>query len=191
MTTSRAWLLTSLLSMVLAVGCRDQAVDPRQVQAANLLATAQGDEVSLHQAEQLLDAVLQQDPQRHTALALRANLHIQMRQYTHALIDISAAARLLPTNTQYGLLACFLAQRQGQAAQPCYGRVVALWDRQGESTCEIDLNCVIADLMADGPRAGQRRDRLLALPAAEAETQARHFILDDFNRERYLKSILP
>lgn len=191
MTVTSFWPAAVLLAMVLAGGCRDQAGDEQQMQAANLLAAAQGDEGSLRQAEKLLNDLLRQDPERHATLVLRANLHTQRRQYELALADISATAKLLPDEPQYRLLACLLAERRGQAGRTCYDQVVALWGRDGSSPCEMDLNCVIADLMAESPHARQRRDQFLALPATETEAQLRHFILDDFDRQRYLKSILP
>lgn len=136
--------------------------------------------------------VVAQSPQ-HTELASRASAHIQQRQYPEALAEIDAALAQVPDHAQYRFLQCLLGERLGQdeaIARDCYARVVAQLART-EAQCEADLNCVVADLMAQGPNAEARRQRLLALPTPTAELEARHFLLEGFSREGYLRTILP
>lgn len=133
-----------------------------------------------------------QSPQP-TELASRASAHIQQRQYSEALAEIDAALAQVPDHAQYRFLQCLLRERLGQAetiARDCYARVAAQLART-EAQCEADLNCVVADLMAQGPDAEARRQRLLALPAPTAELEARRFLLEGFSREGYLRTILP
>jgi hypothetical protein len=45
--------------------------------------------------------------------------------------------------------------------------------------------------MAEGPDAEARRQRILAISKSPEEMKWNHFLLDGFNRDEYLKAILP
>jgi hypothetical protein len=53
------------------------------------------------------------------------------------------------------------------------------------------MNCVVADLMAEGAQAETRKEHFLNLSASEVESEMRHYLLDDFARDEYLRTILP
>lgn len=76
-------------------------------------------------------------------------------------------------------------------AQACYADVVEQLSQDGANACGSNMNCVVADLMADGANAEQRKALFLGLPASETESEMRHFLLDDFDRKQYLHTILP
>ena len=76
-------------------------------------------------------------------------------------------------------------------SKDCYAQVVKLLSPNGDTPCEANLNCVVADLMAEGDHASERKEHFLSLPASEVESEVHHFLLDDFERGRYLRTILP
>ncbi|MBF8768104.1 hypothetical protein IR009_23200 [Pseudomonas putida] len=136
----------------------------------------------------------QQSSPRHTDLISKATSHIQRQQYQQALSDVDAALSLAPHNSEYRFLHCLLKERLGQPlslAKDCYAQLVEQFSRGGDAQCDKNMNCVIADLMAEGPQAEARRQRFLALPASAAESEVRHYVLDGFDRDQYLNTILP
>lgn len=127
-------------------------------------------------------------------LASRANEYIQKQQYGKALADINGALALAPTHTEYHFLYCLLKERVGEPAalvKACYAEVVAKLSQGDEELCSADMNCVVADLMAEGENAELRRQRLLAMPITNAESEISHYVLETFDREVYLKNLLP
>ncbi|CAD5106672.1 hypothetical protein PSEWESI4_00939 [Pseudomonas carbonaria] len=107
---------------------------------------------------------------------------------------MDAALSLAPHSSEYRFLRCMLKERLGEPlplAKDCYAQVVNQLAHEDEAKCEADMNCVIADLMAEGPRAHERQQKFLALPASPAESEVRHYVLDKFDRDKYLKTILP
>lgn len=136
-------------------------------------------------------STLLNEPGRAATLASQASQHIQNQRYQEALTDIDAALTLVPNHTEYRFLQCMLQERAGylSAAKSCYTKVVEQLSEN--KPCKIDINCVVADLMAEGPEAEVRRQRFLALPATTAESEMHHFVIDEFNREKYLETILP
>jgi len=124
----------------------------------------------------------------------QANVHIQQRQYQQAFADMKAATKLAPDNPEYALLYCMLKERIGEPlpeAQACYANVVERLSQDDGTACASNINCVVADLMAGGTDAERRKVFFLGLPASEAESEMRHFLLDDFDRKQYLHTILP
>lgn len=137
-------------------------------------------------------STLLNEPGRAATLASQASQHIQNQRYQEALTDIDAVLALVPNHTEYRFLQCMLQERAGEdpsAAKSCYTKVVEQLSEN--KPCETDINCVVADLMAEGPEAEVRRQRFLALPATTAESEIHHFVIDEFNREKYLETILP
>jgi len=133
-------------------------------------------------------------PQPVAVLIARANVHIRNQEYQQALSDIESASSLAPENSEYLLLKCMLKERVGQPrheAKACFADVVEQLSQDGTTACASNMNCVVADLMADGVDAEQRKTFFLGLPASEAESETRHFLLDDFDRKQYLYTILP
>ena len=123
-----------------------------------------------------------------------ANTHIQSQQFQQALADIEAALTLAPGNSEYRFLRCLLKERLGEPlslAKTCYTQVVDQLSQGGDNLCETNINCVAADLMAEGSQAERRKQRFLALPASAVESEMRHYVLDGFDRDEYLNTILP
>lgn len=121
-----------------------------------------------------------------------ANAHIRNQQYHQALTDIEAALTLAPHHAKNRFLYCMLKERVGEPLpQACYAQVVEELSQNSDTPCEANLNCVVADLMAEGEHALERKEQFLNLPASEVETEVWHYLLDDFERDRYLHMILP
>lgn len=121
-------------------------------------------------------------------------MHIRNQEYPEALSEIESASSLAPENSEYLLLKCMLKERTGEPlpeAQECYANVVEQLSQDDGTPCASNMNFVVADLMADGANAEQRKKYFLGLPASETESEMRHFLLDDFDRKQYLHTILP
>lgn len=152
------------------------------------------DEVSVSErfSDQIDDS---SDAARQAALlASKASDHIQGRQYRKALADIHAALAFAPEHTEYRFLYCLLNERVGEPrdiVRACYAKVVEQLSQGDDELCEADMNCVVADLMAEGAGAELRRQRLLAMPVTDAESEMRHYLLEIFDRDIYLNQILP
>ena len=129
-----------------------------------------------------------------SALVSQANNHIQSQQYQRALNDIESALSLAPEHAENRFLYCMLKERVGERlalTQACYAQVVEKLSKNSEMPCQANINCVVADLMAGGDKAQELKSAFLSLPASEVESEMRHYLLDDFERERYLRMILP
>mgnify|MGYP006402136853 FL=1 len=127
-------------------------------------------------------------------LMSQVNVHIQNQQYLQALTDAEAALALAPDHAENRFLYCMLRERADESfsrSKDCYAQVVKLLSPNGDTPCEANLNCVVADLMAEGDHASERKEHFLSLPASEVESEVHHFLLDDFERGRYLRTILP
>ena len=121
-------------------------------------------------------------------------MHIRNQEYPEALSEIESASSLAPEESKFLFLKCMLKERIGQPrheATACYAHVVEQLSQDRDTACASNMNCVVADLVADGADAEQRKTYFLGLPASEAESEMRHFLLDDFDRKEYLHTILP
>lgn len=131
-------------------------------------------------------------PQQAAGLISLASNHIHERQYQEALTDINAALALTPEHAEYRFLHCLVEERLGEPlplAKACYAEIVSQLSNDGE--CKESMNCVIADLMANGVHAESRKKQFLSLPASDEELEVRHHVLDGFDRDEYLNTILP
>lgn len=123
-----------------------------------------------------------------------ATSHIQKRDYHAALSDMEAAVKLAPQNTEYQFLYCMLKERTGEPsneAKACYAEVVENLASDPGLPCENNMNCVIAELMAESDLAETHMQQFLSLPAAEPESEIRRYVLEGFDRNAYLRTILP
>lgn len=130
--------------------------------------------------------------QQAACLMSLASNHIHEQQYQKALTDIDAALVLVPKHTEYRFLHCLVKERLGEPlplAEACYAQIVSELFDAGE--CKENMNCVIADLMAGGADAESRKKQFLALPASAEELELRHHVLDGFDRDEYLNTVLP
>lgn len=128
------------------------------------------------------------------AFIARADLHIRNQEYQQALSEIESASSLTPEESKFLFLKCMLKERIGQPrheATACYADVVEQLSQDRDTACASNMNCIVADLMADGADAERRKVFFLGLPASETESETRHFLLDDFERKEYLHTILP
>lgn len=127
-------------------------------------------------------------------LMSQVNGHIQSRQYQQALTDAEAALAIVPDQAENRFLYCMLQERVNDSmsgGKDCYAKVVEELSQNSDSPCEANLNCVVADLMAEGDHSLKRKEHFLSLPASDAESEVHHYLLDDFERDRYLHMILP
>lgn len=123
-----------------------------------------------------------------------ANDHIQKREYRAALSPLESALSLSPDNSEYQFLYCLLLERSGEAdpaVKTCYMEVINQLSRGSTQACEQDMNCVVAALMAESEKAEALKQHFLALPAPEVEAEMRKHILNEFDRQKYLSTILP
>ena len=140
------------------------------------------------------EAKIEGGASRASDLVSQANIRIQNQQYQQAFADMKTATELAPDKPEYLFLYCMLKERVGEplsVAHACYADVVEQVSEDGDTACASNINCVVADLMAEGTLAEQRKAFFLDLPASEAESEMRHFLLDDFDRKEYLHTILP
>jgi len=123
-----------------------------------------------------------------------ASSHIKQQEYLAALSDMETALALSPQNNEYRFLYCLLQERTGeprQEAKTCYAQVAESLSSDPSVPCETDMNCVIAELMAESELAEVRKHQFLSLPAAEPESEMRRHVLGEFDRTAYLRTILP
>lgn len=123
-----------------------------------------------------------------------ATSRIQEQDYLAALSDMETAVTLAPQNTEYRFLYCLLKERTGEPrheAKACYAEVAASLSDNASVPCDENMNCVIAELMAESELAETRKHQFLSLPAAEAESEMRRHVLEGFDRTAYLNTILP
>lgn len=123
-----------------------------------------------------------------------ATSYIQEQDYHAALSDMEAALALAPQNTEYRFLYCLLKERTNEPrheAKACYAEVAESLSNNPSLPCETNMNCVIAELMAESELAETRKHQFLSLPAAKAESEMRRHVLDEFDRTAYLRTILP
>ena len=126
--------------------------------------------------------------------AMDATAHIEEQDYHSALSDMEAALIHAPQNTEYQLLYCMLKERTGKPsneAKACYAEVAENLSSDPGLPCENNMNCVIAELMAESDLAETHMQQLLSLPAAEPESEMRRYVLEGFDRTAYLRTILP
>lgn len=135
-----------------------------------------------------------QDASQAALRVSNATSYIQEQDYHAALSDMEAALALAPQNTEYRFLYCLLKERTGEPlheAKACYAEVSESLSNNPSLPCETNMNCVIAELMAERELAETRKHQFLSLPAAEAESEMRRYVLDEFDRTAYLRTILP
>ena len=123
-----------------------------------------------------------------------ATSRIQEQDYLAALSDMEAAAALAPQNMEYRFLYCLLKERTGEPraeAKACYAEVAERLLNNPGLPCEKNMNCVIAELMAESELAEKRKHQFLSLPTSEPESEMRRHVLEGFDRTTYLKAILP
>lgn len=182
------WLLCLWLSACSANGASPQAL---QQEAIRVLALGGDEPAQLSSAESLLDQALEQDPRHVPSLLTRAELRIRLHNYSGALADSDAAARLRGQTSTLSMMRCMLRERLGAAsATACYQAVVGLHQRS-TAPCQEDLNCVVAALMANAPDANRYRDHYLTVQRPTVDQAVAEGLLRDFDRESYLRSVLP
>lgn len=123
-----------------------------------------------------------------------ATSRIQQQDYLAALLDMEAAVALAPQSTEYRFLYCLLKERTGEPrheARACYAEVTESLSNDSSLPCEQNMNCVIAELMAESELAETRKHEFLSLPASEPESEMRRHVLEGFDRTAYLRTILP
>ncbi len=123
-----------------------------------------------------------------------ATSRIQQQDYLAALSDMEAAVALAPQNTEHRFLYCLLKERTGEPraeAKACYAEVAERLLNNPGLPCEKNMNCVIAELMAESELAEKRKHQFLSLPTSEPESEMRRHVLEGFDRTTYLKAILP
>jgi tetratricopeptide (TPR) repeat protein len=162
--------------------------DPRHIKVLELMR-----EQHWQEAERLLDVMLEEDPKRPATWSLRASLHAEQKQYEQALADLNVISSLPKSRYDPGIMPCLLQERLGRLteARACYVKRIEQLAQGNEAKCDANLECVLADLMAEGPDAEARRQRILAISKSPEEMKWNHFLLDGFNRDEYLKAILP
>jgi len=127
-------------------------------------------------------------------LVTSATSYIHKQDYHAALSDMEAAVKLAPQNTEYRFLYCMLKERTGEPsdeAKACYAEVAESLLSDPDLPCEKNMNCVIAELMAESELAETHMQQFLSLPAAEPESEMRRYVLEGFDRNAYLRTILP
>jgi len=135
-----------------------------------------------------------QDASQAVLRVSNATSYIEEQDYHAALSDMEAAVTLAPQNTEYRFLYCLLKERTGEPrheAKACYAEVAANLSNNPSVPCEKNMNCVIAELMAESELAERRKHQFLTLPTAEAESEMRRHVLEGFDRKKYLRTILP
>lgn len=123
-----------------------------------------------------------------------ANNHIQKREYRAALSLLENALSLSEDNSEYQFLYCLLLERTGEAdsaVKTCYMEVVKHLSRDSTQACAQNMNCVLAALMAESEKAEALKQHFLTLPAPEVEVEVRKHVLNEFDRQQYLNTILP
>src|SRR5690554_7624348 len=97
--------------------------------------------------------------------AMDATIHIEEQDYHSALSDMEAALIHAPQNTEYQLLYCMLKERTGKPsneAKACYAEVAENLSSAPGLPCENNMNCVIAELMAESDLAETHMQGLVA-----------------------------
>lgn len=123
-----------------------------------------------------------------------ATRRIQQQDYLAALSDMEAAVALAPQNTEYRFLYCLLKERTGEPrteAKACYAEVAESLSNDPRLPCEKNMNCVIAELMAESELAEALKQQFLSLPTSEPESEMQRHVLEGFNRASYLRTLLP
>jgi len=160
-------------------------------QALAAYQAAQGDPSQLRHALALADQALQQTPGDAALLLLRADIHTARRHYTQALADYEALPDAgLPAERK--LMQCMLRERVLPAPLPldCYaeaGRRFAA----GQAAPEHDPNYVMAMLLARDPQGPRLAADLLAATPAGPQRDINIMLFQDFDRARYVRSVLP
>ncbi|MBO1112875.1 hypothetical protein [Bordetella petrii] len=160
-------------------------------QALAAYQAAQGDPGQLRHALALADQALQQAPGDAALLLLRADIHTARRHYTQALADYAE----LPDaglQAERKMMQCMLRERVQPAPLPldCYaeaGRRFAA----GQAAPGHDPNYVMAMLLARDPQGPRLAADLLAATPAGPQRDINIMLFQDFDRTRYLRSVLP
>lgn len=134
------------------------------------------------------------DYDRASNVVAEVQSYIQRQDYSQALVKLEATSALRSGDMDYQFLYCMLKERVDEPmsqAKACFANVVNELSKNSAPPCEANLNCVVADLMAEGDNSLKRKEHFLSLPASDAESEVHHYLLDDFERDRYLHMILP
>jgi hypothetical protein len=174
-----------------ACSISEQSPKALQEEAVRVLALGGDEQAHEKSAEALLDQALSQDPRHVPSLVTRAALRIRRHDYSGALADNDTAIGIRGQTPALSMMRCMLRDRLGTASPTaCYRQVVLLHERDARP-CQEVLNCVVAALMANVPDAQANRDHFLALPRSGPDQAVAEGLLRGFNRERYLRSVLP
>lgn len=183
-----AWALFSCLCLW---ACSTGSPTPQSLheEAVRVLALSGDEQAHEARARVLLDHSLRIDPGHIPSLLSRAELRIRQRDYAGALVDNDAALEVRRQSPTLLMMHCMLRERLGDASPvACYRNVIGLFR---QPSCQEDLNCVIATSMAEVPAAQAYRDQYLAVDRPAAERAIAEALLCNFDRERYLRSVLP
>ena len=117
--------------------------------------------------------------------------HPRLRQYTQALADY----RQLPDAglaAERKMLQCMLRERVQPAPLPldCYAEASRRF-AAGQAAPGRDPNYVMALLLARDPQGPRLAAELLAATPAGPQREINAMLFQDFDRDRYLRSVLP
>lgn len=160
-------------------------------QALAAYQAAHGDSGRLRQALALADQALREAPGDTGLRLLRADIQTGLRQYTQALADY----RQLPDAglaAERKMLQCMLRERVQPAPLPldCYAEASRRF-AAGQAAPGRDPNYVMALLLARDPQGPRLAAELLAATPAGPQREINAMLFQDFDRDRYLRSVLP
>jgi len=152
---------------------------------------AQGDPGRLQAALALASDAVRQAPGDAAARLLRADIRTALHDYPQALADYQQVADAdLPASRK--MMQCLLRERVQPVPPPldCYADAGRRYAAGGARPAG-DPNYVMAQLLADTPEAGRLADALLEATPPGPEREIREMLFKDFDRARYLRSVLP
>lgn len=167
-----------------------QAADTAQ-QARTAYQTAQGDPAQLKKALALASQALQQTPDDTAVRLLRADIYTALHHYPQALEDYRQLADT-GLSAERKMLQCMLRERVQPAPLPlkCYTDASQRF-AAGQAAPERDPNYVMAQLLAQAPDADHLAAELLAATPAGPQREINTMLFEDFDRTRYVRSVLP
>lgn len=186
MPRNHAWLLSLTLAGVGLFGWTESDAGRRPVPQQVEPGSAQSSEIVAQDKQASTP-----ESKRAFALAQQASEHASRRDYAGALSKLEAAIAIRGDVPEYLMMRCMLRERVSNRPRlDCYANVVRAYGKGGAS-CESNLNCVVAAVMASLPEAQEYRHRYLEAPKSATDQELTETALKGFTRDAYLHSILP
>lgn len=129
-------------------------------------------------------------PDDTSILEIHSNMLLQLHQYQEALADLRKLNTRAPS-TENKLMECMLQERlESTIPTSCYQEALQLYTMQ-ETQPSDEINTVVTALLANTNNAKAQAQTLIDKTTNVDQKEQYQFILNDFDRENFIRTVLP